>query len=50
MAAKQQKLEIPAAFFEMLQNFLKRKKRGLWGHVILFFCVAHDVEAIEPGY
>ena len=33
MAAKQQKLEIPAAFFEMWQNFLTRKKRGLWGYV-----------------
>ena len=50
MAAKQQKLEIPASCFEMWQNFLTWKKGGLWGHVILFFCLTRDVEATESGY
>ena len=50
MAAKQQKLEIPAAYIEMWQNFFTWKKRELWGQVILFFCVTRDVEAIVHGY
>ena len=32
-----------------MTKFLTRKKRGLRGHVILFFCVTRDVEAIEHG-
>ena len=50
MAAKQQKLEIPAACNEMWQNFSHEINADFWGHLILLFCVTLDVEAIAPGY